>query len=436
MSPGIIGISQRTPFGHGAIVGTFFNGRVVDIHMHLTREEERILKGDMGEADALAMRIIINLGDLEGAEGLIPIKSAHISGVSFQTGGEGLIRYLERMVKAGAKVSIPSSLNPAGMDLKEWRSMGVPEDFAGTQLRIVDLFSRMGINMTCACNPYELYPAVPKIERGDHIAWGESNAVIYANSMIGARTNREGGPATLACAMIGKTSNWGMHLDEERRPTVEIRVEGELDHLGYNLLGAHVGKTMPSDIAIFRGLPADTGKEKMKQMGAALAAKGGHPIYHAEGITPESGLYPPGKTSDLERITISLNDLMEMKDDIYPPEADDADVFALGCPQFGIHEFRRLAGLVNGRRIRDGKRILVFSGRDIVPLLQGKWMEEIKRSGIEVYHDTCMVVTPLRGMKLEKVGTDSAKAAHYIPRMQGIGSSLLPLEVILDRCME
>ncbi|MGA1822783.1 MAG: aconitase X [Thermoplasmatota archaeon] len=404
--------------------------------MHLTRDEERILKGDKGEAEALAMRIIVNLGDLEGADRLIPIKTAHISGVSYQTGGEGLIRYLERMVKAGARVTVPSSLNPAGMDLREWRSMGVPEEFAETQLEIIDLFSKMGINMTCACNPYELFPAVTSVEKGDHIAWGESNAVIFANSMIGARTNREGGPATLACAIIGKTSNWGMHLDEGRRPTVEVRVGGELDHLGYNLLGAFIGKNMPSDIAIFRGLSPAAGREKMKHMGAALAAKGGHPIYHAEGITPESMLYPPEDTADLQRIDITQKDLLDMKDDLYPPDADDADVFVLGCPQFGAFEFDRLAGLVRGRKMVDGKRILVFAGRDIMPHLPGKWIDEIRESGVEIYHDTCMVVTPLKGMNLGKVGTDSAKAAHYIPRMQGIGSSLLPLEVIVERCMD
>jgi predicted aconitase len=133
---------------------------------------------------------------------------------------------------------------------------------------------------------------------------------------------------------------------------------------------------------------------------------------------------------------ISRDDLNEMKDDLYPPNADDADVFVLGCPQFGMYEFRRLKGLINGRKMRDGKRILVFAGRDMIPLIRGEWLEDIRNSGIEVYNDTCMVVTPLRGMNIDKVGTDSAKAAHYIPKMQGIGSSLLPLEVILDRCME
>jgi hypothetical protein len=399
--------------------------------MYLSNEEERLFEGQEGDAKALAMKILVNLGDLKEADRLIPIRSAHISGVSYKTGGEGLVNYLDSLVKGEAKVTVPSTLNPAGMDLRRWDKMGVPEDFAKVQKRIIDNFAEMGVQLTCACVPYEMSPVAREISLGDHIAWGESNAVIYANSMVGARTNREGGPSSLACAIIGKTPNYGLHLDEGRRPNIEVRVNGEMDHLEFNLLGAHVGNEFPRDRAIFRGIDPGSGREKMKQLGAALAAKGGHPIYHVEGMTPEAHLYPERETEVAHKIEIDAPSLKSLKDELYPPEGSP-DLFVLGCPQFGPFEFGRLAKLVKGKRIKKEKRIWVFTGRDMMDLVDDNIIKTILDAGVEIYFDTCMVVTPLMEMNITNVGTDSAKAAHYIPRLLGSRASLIPLESIVE----
>jgi hypothetical protein len=406
--------------------------------MHLTKEEEALLEGEKGEALSFAMKVLVNLGDLEKAENFVPIRSAHVSGVSYHTSGEALITLLRRLNEMDARVSVPASLNPAGMDLDNWKMLGYPEDFAEKQLEIIDLYGRLGIDITCSCIPYETPHRMEPIEKGDHLSWGESNAVIYANSMVGARTNREGGISALASAILGKTPDWGMHREENRCPTLVVDVLDELDPFKFNLLGAFIGKNFNSEVAHFRGITIPTIKADLKHLGAALAAKGGHAIYHVEGITPEDGLikYSEEKGIIKETISITADELASMKDDLYPYEGDGPDVFVLGCPQFGISEFQRLYILLNGRKISKDLRIIVYTNRALREMLDPKVLRGIIESGVEVYDDTCMVVTPLDRLGFKRVGTDSAKAAHYIPKMSHIPADLMPLEMIVERSCE
>ena len=162
--------------------------------MDLTREEEAILNGEQGEGKQKAMELVTALGKIYGADSLIDITSAHLSGASYKTIGDGGLKYLEDLVGGGATVSVPSTLNPVGMDRDRWREMHIPEEFAKKQLRIIDLYGQMGIKKTCSCTPY-IGPNVPSM--GDHVAWSESSALSFVNSYIGARTNREGGPGAL-----------------------------------------------------------------------------------------------------------------------------------------------------------------------------------------------------------------------------------------------
>ena len=405
--------------------------------MDLTKEEEGILEGDPSEASTKAMGILVNYGELQEADRLIPIRSAHVSGVSYLTAGEALLMFLGDMVMGGGRASVPSSLNPAGMDLERWKEMGIPEEFASKQIEIISLFRKLGITINCSCIPYEIPGAVEPISFGDHLAWGESNAVIYANSMVGARTNREGGISSLASAIIGKTPNWGMHLDEDRIPTLEVNVKGDMDHIHYDLLGAYLGVNYNSDVCYIKGLKKDSSKPDMKHLGAAMAAKGGHAIYHVEGVTPEMKLVDMAYSEDRIReiVDLDISDLERAKDDIYPEELSDTDGFVLGCPQFGPEDFIRLAKAIGERRIRSGKRLLVFTSREARSLVDPGILDDIERSGVEIYNDTCMVVTPLGSMGMSKVGTDSGKAAHYIPKLPRIPAGILPLEMMVDLVM-
>jgi hypothetical protein len=404
--------------------------------MELTKEEERELEGASGDATALAMKVLFNLGDLEGAARMVPISSAHVSGVSYLTGGEALLKLLEDFAGRGAKVRVPSSLNPAGMDLSQWERMGIGPEFAAKQSRIIELFSSMGISTVCSCIPYELSGTLQPLRFGDHVAWGESNAVIYANSVVGARTNREGGISSLASAITGVTPEYGLHLEEGRRPTIEVEVKGELSHIHYDLLGAFVGQSYNSEVAYFSGVKGTIDRGDLKHLGAALAAKGGHAIYHLEGITPEHGLVARSRKEGAikERTVLEARELDRMANDLFPPPDNEPDAYVLGCPQFGPYDFDRLHAAVKGRKLRGGKRLLVFTSKAVRLTLGSNVLEDIKGSGVEVYDDTCMVVTPLREMGIESVGTDSAKAAHYIPKMSKVSTELLPLEIMVERC--
>ena len=192
--------------------------------MFLTKEEEALLAGEGGDGRQWAMELIVALGEIFGAEDLVPIRSAQLAGVSYKTVGDAGLEWLLDVSRTSV-VSVPTMLNPAGMDLKRWEEMGITEEFAAKQRSIIRAYSRMGVDLTCTCTPY-LIGHAPSF--GDHLAWSESSAVSYANSAIGARTNREGGPSALASAVIGKTPRYGLHLDENRRATARVIQPGYL----------------------------------------------------------------------------------------------------------------------------------------------------------------------------------------------------------------
>ena len=179
--------------------------------MYLTKEEEQILNGEAGETLRQAIEILVSLGDIYGADRLIPIKSAQIAGVSYKTIGDAGLEWISDLK---GSVKVPSILNPAGMDLKAWERLKISPEFAEKQKAIIKAYEKLGVSCECTCTPYTLKGF--NIAYGDHLAWSESSAVSYANSVIGARTNREGGPSALSAALLGKTANYGLHLDENR----------------------------------------------------------------------------------------------------------------------------------------------------------------------------------------------------------------------------
>jgi predicted aconitase len=193
--------------------------------MKLTIEEQHMLYGVHGRATQKAMEILVALGTIYGAERMVPVTSVQIAGVSYDNLGEAGLHWLSEMADGGGKTRVLTTLNPAGMDIENWPALGISEDFARQQLRVIDAFARMNVVTTCSCTPY-LIGNSPHF--GQHIAWSESSAVCYANSIIGARSNREGGPSALAAALTGVTPEYGMHLTENRCPDLTIHVEATL----------------------------------------------------------------------------------------------------------------------------------------------------------------------------------------------------------------
>ncbi|MGC9515516.1 aconitase X [Methanocrinis sp.] len=364
--------------------------------MHLSREEEQACQGERGESLRRAMEILVALGDIYGADRLIPVRSVQVAGVSFKTIGEAGLEWISDL---RGKVAVPSVLNPAGMDLSRWREMGVDEEFADKQIEIVDTYSRLGISPDCTCTPYSIRP--DSARRGDHLAWSESSAVSFANSVIGARTNREGGPSALAAALVGKTPRYGYHLEENRVPTVEISVEVDLETSDYGLLGYIAGREVDEGVPrfSFRQRPKE---DELKALGAAMAASGSVALYYFEEDAPKA---PRGA----EEMTINEKDLRQVREENAPD--DEVDIVALGCPHSSPAELEELARLLAGRKVE--RELWICTARKVAEKCP-KLVERIERSGAKVFCDTCMVVSPASD-RYRKMMVNSGKALAYVP---------------------
>lgn len=372
--------------------------------MDLTREEQAVLDGEAGEGRQKAMELVVALGRIYGAGGLVAIKSAHLSGASYKTIGDGGLRYLEDLASAGSRVSVPSTLNPIGMDRERWAEMHVDPRFAERQLRIVELYASMGVRTTCSCTPYT-GANVPGL--GDHVAWAESSALSFANSFLGARTNREGGPGALAAAVVGRTADYGLHLKENRRPTVVVDADVGGSIFDCSLLGQAVGPEVGGGVPYFRGIRP--GVEEAKALAAAMAASGSVAMFHVEGVTPEAGDFD---VSGLETISVGRAELEAARDRL--DLADGADLIAIGCPHLTEKEMHQIAALLRGREKRGDAEIWFCTSAEVRARCPED-VREMERFG-PVLADTCMVVAPIEGA-FSRTGTNSCKAGNYLPTL-------------------
>lgn len=370
--------------------------------MYLTPEEEKLFNGERGATYQKALEILAALGDIYGADRLIPIKSAQIAGVSYKTIGDAGLEWVSDLK---GKVEVPSILNPAGMDRECWREMGISEDFADKQEKIIRAYEALGVKTECTCTPYHIFDDLAGF--GDHIAWSESSAISYANSVIGARTNREGGPSALAAALVGKTPNFGYHLDENRKPDILIQVDARLLDSDYGALGYVVGGTVGDRVPLFK-LKSAPSRDELKSLGAAMAASGAVALYHVSGITPEAGKYEVPK----EKITIEERQIKEVYTQGEP------DLIAFGCPHSSVDELERLARLLDGKKVK--KEVWVCTSRAIKKK-RPELIKLIEKSGAKVFCDTCMVVSPA-SERFTCMMVNSGKAHKYVPNLCGVKS--------------
>lgn len=381
--------------------------------MFLTKEEQEMCDGEYGETIRKSMDILVALGDIYGASGLVDITSAQVSGVSYKTIGDAGLEYLQDLARDGSgKATINASLNPPGTDLDNWEELGFPRDFAIKQNEIVDAYADLGISKTCTCTPY-LVGNVPRFR--DHVSWSESSAVAYVNSVIGARTNREGGPAALAAAIVGKTPLYGFHLDENRKANLVVNVTTELKGADFGALGYIIGKVVGGGVPYFK-LQNTPDNNNLKTLGAALASSGSVALYHMENVTPE---YELAGEADVEDIMfISEKEIAETRESLTTTDKE-IDLVCLGCPHASLEEIKEVAAVVQGKTIKNKLWICTSVSVKATADRMG-YTQIIESAGGNVVCDTCMVVAPIEDMGFEVIGVNSAKAANYVPSMCGL----------------
>jgi predicted aconitase len=395
--------------------------------MDLTNEEQSMLAGDHGKAVQTAMQILTALGRIYGAARMIPIHSAQIAGVSYDNLGEAGLEWLTEMADGGGRVRVPTMLNPAGMDLENWRALGIPADFAEKQLRVIDAFTRMGATPSCTCTPY-LAGNEPAF--GESIAWAESSAVCYANSVIGARTNREGGPSALAAALTGRTAEYGMHLEANRAPCIAIEVPGRLSGTAdFGALGKAIGDRLEAlgrkPIPWITVVNSPT-IEQLKSFCASLATYGGLAMFHMEGVTPEAGNYPP----PADRIVITEDDWQAARQSLSDSSDEDPDFVSLGCPHLTIGEIARIAEILRGKKTT--REFWITTSRTVkLSADRLGYTETIEATGAKFAVDTCCVVAPIRG-RFHVLATDSAKACYYARAKNQFKTRLMDFDQAVD----
>lgn len=376
--------------------------------MKLTPYQEAMLAGEHGRAVRKAMEILSTLGTIYGAETMVPVTSVQIAGVSYDNLGEAGLQFLTEMAEGGGKTRVLTTLNPAGMDVDNWTGLGITAEFAHQQERVIDAFARMGVVTTCTCTPY-LTGNVPHY--GEHIAWAESSAVCYANSVLGARTNREGGPSALAAALTGFTPAYGLHLEANRRPGLTVRVSARLnDTVDFGALGKAIGEALEARgggiIPYITGVETAT-VEQLKALCASIATYGGAAMFHMPGVTPEANQFPQPEAN----IHLTQENLDATLTSMSNASPEEVDFVSLGCPHLSISEIARIAELLRGKKVT--KTFWITTARPTRQIADRLgYTHIIEEAGAVFAVDTCCVVAPIRG-RFHALATDSAKACYY-----------------------
>jgi predicted aconitase len=391
----------------------------------LTVEEQAMLAGEAGPATALAMRILVRMAPLYGADRLLEITRAHIDGIVYE--GNAGLAFAERLAGLGGQVRVPTSLNVMSMDRTNWRQLGQDETFAQNARRLGYAYVRMGAIPTFTCAPYQTDVA-PVF--GEQIAWSESNAVAFANSVIGARSNRYGDYLDISCALTGRVPASGLHLTENRKGTHWFRLGGIPEQLQdrddfYPVLGYLLGQEVSNGIPVVEGLSVLPNNDQLKSLAAAAASSGAIALFHLVGITPEAAdleaAFQGTPTGSPE--LISLERLRAVRATLTTSAFNRVDVVAFGSPHASLAECERIAKLMEGERACTGIQVFITTSRGVKEILArtGK-LNVLESFGASVVADTCIAVAPLVRPGARVLMTNSGKYAHYGPGIIGVES--------------
>lgn len=388
--------------------------------LNLTAYDRSILAGEHGPAAQLAMNIVMRMAQVYGAEELLDISGAHIDSTIYI--GEAGLEFAERLAGLGARVVVPTTLNVSGLDEHGWQDWAVPPDWAEKAHRQMLAYQGMGCIPTWTCAPYQ---TEWKPSFGQQIAWGESNAIVFANSVLGARTERYPDLLDICCAITGRVPAVGLHLTKNRAGQllirlVDIPLELQQEDIFYPVLGHLVGKIAQDNIPVIDGLTAQPSEDQLKALGAAAASSGAVALFHIVGVTPEApSLGVAFQDRQPERtIDIHLPMLRQALQELSSTDSDALHMVILGSPHFSLAEFRQLAPLLEGKHVHPDVQFLVTSSRAMALLAkQAGCLQALEDFGGKVTVDTCILASPMLPPSVGMLMTNSAKYAYYAPGM-------------------
>jgi predicted aconitase/predicted aconitase with swiveling domain len=390
--------------------------------IRLTEHDRALLDGRHGKAAQMAMQIVLRMAELQGADHLIDVTQAHIDGCIYT--GPASLRFAGQLVQWGAKVRVPTTLNSISVDQRRWRELGIDPALGEPASALGDAYMAMGAQLSFTCAPY-LLDTAPKA--GEHIVWAESNAVVYANSVLGARTLKYPDYLDICIALTGRAPLIGCHLDAQRKARLQIELPalGELDDAFYPLLGYHIGALAGSRVPLVLGLEKrKPGLDDLKAFGAAFATTSAAPLFHIAGVTPEA--IDPAQVLDADTCSavekICLKDLLSSWRELNSARDNRVDVVSLGNPHFSLSEFAHLARLCRGRQRHPDVVLAITCGRAVLEQArEAGHIAAIEAFGATLVTDTCwcMLGEPVIPLAAKTLMTNSGKYAHYAPGLVG-----------------
>jgi predicted aconitase len=386
----------------------------------LSDRDRAMLNGDHGPAPQLAMSILVRMADVYGARELMDISQAHIDSTIYL--GDATLEFAERLASLGARVAVPTSLNVSGVDECGWKDWAVSPEWAAKAARQMLAYEKMGAVPTWTCAPYQtqMRPVF-----GQQIAWGESNAIAFANSVIGARTERYPDLLDVCCAITGRVPAVGLHLSENRAGQMLLRLAGvplalQQDDQFFAVLGHLVGKLAGDLVPVIDGVMATPTEDQLKAFSAAVASSGRVALFHLVSVTPEAPTLEAafqGRTPQ-QTVDVTSDDLRAARSELTTADGRELDMVILGSPHFSLAEFRQLAPLVEGKRADPRVKFLITSSRLMKEMAaEAGVLAPIIEFGAQITLDTCILASPMLPPEIRTLMTNSAKYAYYAPSL-------------------
>lgn len=363
------------------------------------------------------MEILVKVGEGLEAEELIPIHSVHLVLHAYKSAFDAGVEAAEKIAEMGGRFTVPTTIDPYGMDAEDWRGAKTPEDYAIMQQRLEAAVNKMGVIPVWTCTPYYGFN-MPSI--GQDLAWSESSAVCFANTVLGARTNRQSAIVDICCGILGLTPKVGLHLPENRRGQVKINLEvgRPLTHWEYPALGFRLGRLLGNRIGVVCGMVGQPETENLKSLCAASAASGSVALLHIVGVTPEAPTEEKafGGNVPEEEITITAEDLKAIREKMNTHKGDDLDIVAVGCPHYTINEIMNVRKFLAGRHVHEGTAFWIYANSAALALAKQMGIrQELEKLGVTFRAETCMIISPIAPWGFKVMMTDSGKCVHYGP---------------------